>query len=239
MNKLFNFLSAMVLLWVMISSSGCTAIESGTSGSGITRTQKGIYHKVRKGETLWRIAKTYQIDVDDIIRSNNIPSGALLEESQLLFIPGADSQLTVAVVNTTPSRISNVGRTAMQAVKDDFGWPARGRVVRYFGDQRGSYLNRGIGIETMEGQPVVASRQGKVVFADYLSGSYYTVILDHADGYFTIYGFNSNITVALGDTIGKGAKLALAGKKGNSPLLYFEIRRFAKAENPLYFLPKI
>ncbi len=231
MKKVLYAFGFFVLGLSMISSSGCMTVDSGMS-TGVSRTQKGVYHKVQKGETLWRIAKAYQVDIDDIIRSNNIPNGAHLEENQLIFIPRADSVKSVGSQTTETLKASSL------AVKDDFGWPVVGRVVRYFGEQRGSYLNRGIGIETMEGQPVVASRQGKVVSADYLSGYYYTVILDHADGYFSVYGFNSKITVSLGDTVMKGEKLALAGKKGNLPLLYFEIRRYAKAENPLYFLPK-
>ncbi len=205
-------------------------VDSGMS-PGVGRAEKGVYHKVQKGETLWRIAKTYDIDIDDIIRSNNVPNGAHLEENQLIFIPGASFVKSVVPQSTEPGKSPSV-------VRDDFGWPVNGRVVRHFGEQRGSYLGHGIGIETMEGQPVVASRAGKVVFADYLAGYYYTVILDHADGYFSVYGFNSKIAVSLGDMVTKGQKIATAGKKGNLPLLYFGIRRFAKAENPLYFLPK-
>lgn len=229
MRKFFFVFHSVVFAFMLFSFSGCMTVDPGMS-TGPRHKQSGIYHKVQKGETLWRIAKTYQIDINNIIRSNNIPDGAYLEENQLIFIPGASS------VKDAKSAVSS---TTFLSVKDDFGWPVSGRIVRHFGEKRGSYLNHGIGIETMEGQPVAASRQGKVVFADYLAGYYYTVILDHMDGYFTVYGFNSKITVGLGDTVVKGQKLALAGKKGNSPLLYFEIRRYAKAENPLYFLPKI
>lgn len=236
MKKVLYSVSSLVLGIAMISASGCMTVDSGTSSSAY-RNQKGVNHKVQKGETLWRIAKTYQVDIDDIIRSNNIPNGAHLEENQLIFIPGVDNIRSVERVVT--SSTSSKSTTTLDPIKDDFGWPVKGRVSRYFGDQRSSYLSRGIGIETMEGQPVVASRQGKVVFADYLAGYYYTVILDHLDGYFTVYGFNSKLTVNLGDTVAKGEKVGLAGKKGNTPLLYFEIRRYAKAENPLYFLPKI
>ena len=239
-----------LILGIMVASlSGCMTVESagrppsgGGSGAGVPRNQKGVYHKVQKKETLWRIAKTYQVDIEDIIRSNNIPNGAHLEENQLIFIPGVDGARAVDVplTNTavSSSRASaSSGLVMTGPVKDDFGWPVPGRVVRSFGSS-GSYLNRGIAIETQEGQPVLASRQGKVVFADYLSGYYYTVVLDHLDGYFTVYGFNSKLAVSLGDTIAKGDKVAFAGKKGATPLLYFEIRRNAKAENPMYFLPK-
>ena len=232
MKKAFHIFGFFIFGLSMVFLAGCMTVDPGMTTS-VARDQKGVYHKVQKGETLWRIAKTYQIDIDQIIRSNTIPNGAHLEENQLIFISGAEAVKIVAppVTSTTTTTITGL-------VKDDFGWPVVGRVVRYFGEQRGSYLNHGIGIETMEGQPVVASRQGKVVFADYLAGYYYTIILDHLDGYFSVYGFNSKLTVNLGDTVAKGAKLALAGKKGNLPLLYFEIRRYAKAENPLYFLPK-
>lgn len=233
---------------IMVASNlcGCTTVESGVSRSAVSPSQKGIYHKVQKKETLWRIAKTYQVDIDDIIRSNKIPNGAHLEENQLIFIPGVDSARTVDVpasisssyaARSTASSSSTSTLTMSGPVRDDFGWPVHGRIVRSFGSS-GTYLNRGIAIETIEGQPVLASRQGKVVFADYLAGYYYTVILDHLDGYFTVYGFNSKLAVSLGDIVAKGGKVALAGRKGATPLTYFEIRRNAKAENPLYFLPK-
>lgn len=236
MKKVVTFLSIAVSLVFLISLSGCVSVDSGISPP-VPRNQKGVYHKVQKGETLWRIAKTYGIDIEDLIRSNNIPDGAHLDENQLIFIPGAESVRTVAQgAASSPAALPTA--IPANAVKDDFGWPVSGHVVRYFGGQRGSYLNQGIGIETMEGRPVVASRQGKVVFADYLAGFSYTVILDHLDGYFTVYGFNSRLTVNLGQMVAKGSPVALAGRKGNTPLVYFEIRRFARAENPIYFLPK-
>lgn len=230
---MFRSACVLVFLCLVTMLSGCVSLDSGVSTTG-PRGQPGIYHKVQKGETLWRIARSYQLEIDDIIRTNNIPNVAHLEENQLIFIPGATAPVQIAV-----PAAATTARGTIEAVKDDFGWPVKGRISRYFGEQRGSYLNRGIAIEAAEGQPVVASRQGKVVFADYLAGYAYTVILDHLDGYFTVYGMNSKLLVNLGDNIAKGDRVALTGRKGNTPLFYFEIRRHAKAENPLYFLPKI
>ena len=48
---------------------------------------RGVYHKVKRGETLWRIASTYDVSIDDIIRSNNIPNAAKVSENQLVLIP--------------------------------------------------------------------------------------------------------------------------------------------------------
>lgn len=214
---------------LLVLLAGCTTIESlPTSAPETPRASSGVYHKIRKGETLWRVSQIYQVDIDDLIRSNNIPDVARVEENQLIYIPGAKE-----VRSTAPDTAVKV------STKDDFGWPIRGRILYYFGERRGSYLNRGIGIEAAEGQPVLASRPGKVVFSDYLAGYAHTVILDHQDGYFSVYALNSRLTVNLGDIVSKGDQLALAGKKGDTAVLYFQICRRATPENPLFYLPKL
>src|SRR3989338_700170 len=79
--------------------NGCVAIERPSPQGTVSVAQpapaearkekpKGIYHKVKKGETLWRIAQTYGVAIGDIIRSNKIPDGAVIEENQLLLVPG-------------------------------------------------------------------------------------------------------------------------------------------------------
>jgi len=183
---------------------------------------KGAYHKVQKGETLWRISQIYDVKIEDIIAVNRIPNAAVVEEGQLLVIPGALSAPKVSVskpdINAT-----------------EFEWPLRGRLIGYFGERKNGVTSKGINIFADEGAKVGASRAGKVVFADYLGGYAYTVILDHADGFFSVYSQNEKLLVKLGDTVAKYDPIAQAGKKG---YLYFEIRRNTVPENPLYFLPK-
>jgi murein DD-endopeptidase MepM/ murein hydrolase activator NlpD len=188
--------------------------------------RKGVYHKVNKGETLWRIAKTYKLSPDEIIQANSIPNAASIEENQLLFIPGADTVHNV-ILPLTPGE------------KDgDYFWPLKGRVVSYFDDRKGAYKNPGIDIKGNEGDIVRASREGHVVFADHLSGYGYTIILDHADGFFTVYGHNDRLLVKLGDYVFRGEKIAQLGGSGVGTFEHFEVRKGDAAKNPLHYLPR-
>jgi murein DD-endopeptidase MepM/ murein hydrolase activator NlpD len=209
--------------------AGCATVNkpsaSTTEVKG-TEQRKGVYHKVNKGETLWRISKTYKISPDEIIQANSIPNAASIEENQLLFIPGVDNVQSVVLP------LSPGGKDG------DYAWPLKGRIVSYFDDRKGAYKNPGIDIKANEGDIVRASREGHVVFADHLSGYGYTVILDHADGFFTVYGHNDRLLVQLGDYVFRGEKIAQLGDSGRGAFVHFEVRRGDASKNPLHYLPR-
>lgn len=186
---------------------------------------KGIQHKVNRGETLWRIARTYGVTVDEVIRANNIPDAASIEVGQLVFIPGAGA-------------LRNVPALSAEEGKDnDFIWPVQGKVFSYFRETQGGTHNRGIDIGCAQGDVIKASRSGKVVLASRLPGHGYTVILEHADGFFTVYSHNAQIMVAVNDQVSRGSKIALPASSGGKLYAHFEIRKGDKPSNPLYYLP--
>ncbi len=185
--------------------------------------REGIYHKVQKGETLWRIAKTYNVALNDIIRANKIPNVAQVEKSQLVFIPGAKDLKHVLLDNG--------------GVENDFIWPVKGKVVSYFQQRQGLYINKGINIEVAKGEVVRAARTGRVIFSDYLTGYGKTIILDHQDGLYSVYAQNSHILVHLGDFVLKNNEIAHVGNYKKLAYLHFEIRKNSKANNPLNYLP--
>ena len=215
--------------------SGCVTVDAPQKAAPAEVVEKpvpapeekpqGAYHKVQKGETLWRIAQAYNVSISDIIKGNNIPSGAVIEENQLLLIPGTKPVKEVQVL------------AEEEAESDTFIWPVKGKVVSYFGDWKAAYLNRGIGIEAPEGEPIQASRGGKVVFSDYLNGYGNTVIIHHRDNYFSVYSQNEENLVNVGDDVARGNPIGKVGRKGKSSLLHFEIRKNANPDNPLYYLP--
>jgi len=187
---------------------------------------KGVYHKVNKGETLWRIAKTYSISVEDISQANRIPSAATIEENQLLLIPGAD-----VVKEIIPVQVAGV--------KDsDYWWPLKGKVVSYFEERKGAHVNLGVDINGTEGDVVKASREGRVVFVDHLAGYGTTVILDHGDGFYTVYGHNDRSFVALGSYVFRGEKIAQLGLDAQGAFVHFELRKGDIPKNPLHYLPR-
>ena len=185
---------------------------------------QGSYHKVQKGETIWRIAKTYDVAIDAIIKANNVPNGAVIEENQLLLIPGAIVSQEIAISDDV-------------ANDDTFIWPVKGKVVSYYGDWKAAYLNKGISIEAPEGESIQAARSGQVVFSDYLNGYGQTVILHHRDNYYSIYSQNEENLVKVGDVVQRGNPIGKVGRKGKLSLLHFEIRKNTTPDNPLYYLP--
>lgn len=185
---------------------------------------QGVYHKVAKQESLWRIAKTYGVPLGEIVKANNIPNAAVIEENQLIFIPGAKE--TLKVVIDKPG-----------GKPEEFAWPLKGRVTSFFSDLKGQGVNRGIDIAATQGEPVLAARDGKVVLAGYLNGYGDTVILDHQDGFYSVYAHQEALAVEPGEDVAKGKPLGRLAQSGRSAYLHFQIRKMDEPENPLHYLP--
>jgi septal ring factor EnvC (AmiA/AmiB activator) len=124
-------------------------------------------------------------------------------------------------------------------------WPVEGHVLTHFGMQRHprfgtTVFRRGIEIEAREGQPVRAVSDGEVVYADWYKGYGKLMILDHGNGFYTLYGNLSQLDLNKGALVTKGQIIGLAGETGSlkGAKLYFEIRRNGEAEDPLTMLTK-
>lgn len=216
------------LICCALCISGCATTEYKHGGQGqeavAAPKKEGSYHKVQKGQTLWRIAKAYAVPVEDIIQSNNIPNAAAIEVDQLIFIPGSKD-------------VKEVPAYAPDENKDEFTWPLKGKVISYFNDAKGAAFNRGVDIEAQEGDTVKAAREGRVILADYLSGYGQAVMIDHGDGFISVYAKNVKLMVKLGEYVYKGSPIALVGHSGKRTFLHFQVRKGIKAVNPLYYLP--
>jgi lipoprotein NlpD len=119
-------------------------------------------------------------------------------------------------------------------------WPHKGRVINRFG-RRGQQRNNGIDIAVRVGDPVRASADGIVAYADSgLPGYGKMILLRHGGSYMTAYGYINQILVRRGQPIKAGERIALAGQSGHAatPRLHFEIRHRVKPLNPLKRLPK-
>lgn len=185
----------------------------------------GVYHKVVRGQTLWQIAQGYGVSITAIINSNNIPNGTALEAGQLLFIPGANE-------------IKDISLHAADNNKNEFIWPIHGKVVSFFDDPIGANaVSHGIDIQAQAGENVHATREGDVVLADYMSGWGQTVMIDHKDGFISVYARNVKLLVKLGDHVLKGDAIAEVGQWAGRVIEHFEIRHGSQAMNPLYYLP--
>ncbi len=108
-------------------------------------------------------------------------------------------------------------------------WPVSGSVRRHFGEARaeGRMRWQGIVVDAEAGRQVGAVYYGRVVFADWLSGFGQLVIVDHLDGYMSLYGYNRRLLRTAGDWVVPGDPVATVGSSGgrNRAGLYFEIRK--------------
>lgn len=166
------------------------------------------HYRVQRGETLWGIAHDFGWDPHSLARLNRLTDPTHLKSGQLLFIPPPPES-------------------------DRFVWPTRGALFPAKGATNEA-ARRSLQIQAPEGSFVLASRTGRVaVAAQQLSGFGKTIVLDHGDGYVTVYTRLEQLLVNPGMTIRQGEPI---GRVGKTPL-YFEIRYGTAARNPLQLLP--
>jgi murein hydrolase activator len=124
---------------------------------------------------------------------------------------------------------------AFGKLRGRLGWPVDGKLSARFGDQRaGGVRWNGMLIATERGAPVKAVYQGRVAYADVLPGLGLLLIIDHGNGYLSLYGHNDRLFKAAGSEVRAGETVAAAGDSGGRarPELYFEIRRAGKPVDP-------
>ncbi len=216
--------STYLIVFVLLLA-GCASVPMVVPTQQIPPKPGGVYHRVEKGETLWAISKRYSLDVDDLARINRIFDTTRVEIGQLIFIPENKNSLPIKVY-----------------VNDDFIWPLEGRVISGFGQSFNNMVNKGLNIQASGAKDVLASRGGKVVFySDNFLSFGKTLIVDHHDGFLTVYAGASEILVKTGDDVLKGTLIArtyaVNNAIGDKSYLHFEIRKGHLAQNPYFYLP--
>jgi septal ring factor EnvC (AmiA/AmiB activator) len=125
--------------------------------------------------------------------------------------------------------------------KGKLSWPLKGRVAHSYGSQRSGELRwEGWLISASAGTAVNAVHNGRIVFSNYLRGFGLLAIVDHGDGYMTLYAHNQELLKDTGDWVQSNELVARAGNTGglNKPALYFEIRSQGKPADPKVWLEK-
>lgn len=126
---------------------------------------------------------------------------------------------------------------AFSAARGKLPWPVNGRLLARFGDARGSDARAkwdGVMISATPGTQVRAVHGGRVVFADWLRGAGLLVILDHGNGYLSLYGHNQSLLKNAGDIVKAGEAISTVGNSGGQEAagLYFAIRQQGRPTDP-------
>ena len=145
--------------------------------------------------------------------------------------------------NTTANSKSTIVSTAVthkggsfSKVRGQLPWPVNGRIIANFGSARGDNRSKwdGVLISSQAGTQVRAIHAGRVVFADWLRGAGLLVIVDHGDGYLSLYGHNQSLLSKTGDTVSAGQAISTVGNTGghDQTALYFAIRQKGQPADP-------
>lgn len=202
----------------------------------------GVSVKVKSGDTLASVAKKYSAEQQAILDFpfNDIPDDFSLKIGQVLIIPDGNPPEIPAL--SRPSRLqpqylaSGAQSPAFQAPGGaQFIWPVGGILTQYF-----SWYHPGIDIANASGPGVAASDGGTVIVAGWPDNSGYgnRVVIDHGNGYQSLYAHMSNIYVSVGETVSRGQLIGQMGSTGRSTgtHTHFEVHYKGVALNPLNIL---
>ena len=151
----------------------------------------------------------------------------------------ADRQRLQALIDQIEQRtIPGVGRFTTR--KGSLAWPLQGELAGRFGQPRadGGTAWRGLLLSAPTGTDVAAVHAGRVVFADWLRGFGHLAIIDHGDGYMTLYAHADQLTKKVDDLVETGEVIAHAGRSGGTTAsgIYFELRHKGQAVDPRQWL---
>jgi septal ring factor EnvC (AmiA/AmiB activator) len=162
------------------------------------------------------------------------------EQARLASLPASGEPATGKKA-TPGALVSSSGASyggAFSGAKGKLPWPVNGRLLANFGSTRGDDARTkwdGVLIKAALGSQVRAVHGGRVVFADWLRGAGLLVILDHGNGYLSLYGHNQSLMKDAGDLVKAGDVIGTVGNSGGqtAPALYFAIRQQGRPSNPV------
>lgn len=198
---------------------------------------KGVYHVVQRHQTLYRICKTYRVDLKEVASLNKIADPSKIDTGQRIFIPGAKKVLKVEIYIDDVAAEQG-GKSKIAYKKVDFIWPVEGKIIDFFADvERKNH--QGIDISSPLGTPIKASNAGTIQYSNNtIKGYGNLIIIRHSEEYVTLYAHNQVNLVEEGTWVEKGQIIGKVGQTGRAtgPHLHFEIRRNNKPMDPMLFL---
>ena len=144
-----------------------------------------------------------------------------------------EAALTKLLKNIQQQKLEQ--KRKFSSLKGNMAWPAKGYLSNLFGSQKAEGVKwDGVFIKADEGTEIKSIHQGKVAYADWLRGYGLLIIVDHGEGYMSLYGHNQSLFKETGDPVEAGEAIALVGNSGgqNKSGLYFSIRQKGKPTNP-------
>jgi septal ring factor EnvC (AmiA/AmiB activator) len=211
------------------------ASEGRTVAAELTRLERAQADKLAELDRSRRDRETLLGRLDDSIAS----AGGEIED-----LKAREKRLTelVAEIANVLARFPADSEEPFRKAKGRLAWPVSGKLAGDFGQRIGGGPVRRTGIlfTAPEGTPVRAIYHGRVAFADWLPGLGLLIVIDHGEGYMSLYGHNSALLKEAGDWVMPGEAIAAAGDTGgqSQSSVYFEIRHDGKPVDPHDWMSK-
>ena len=217
-----------VILLILVSCSTMNNGPGGKPSTGKAGYVRGIWHKVEEGQTLWRIAKTYSIPLDEVKRTNDIEDVLHISPGTWIFIPGAKKHLYVQ--GSITSGTTSLGNFSLQL-------PVKGKIIGKFGKRKYDF-NYGIDIKVLGSKYIITPQNGIVIYSGFIRGYGPVIIIDHGNNFYSLYTKDIDPIVKEGQKIEAKTIIAKTIKKRGSdfPVIHFELYYKGKPVNPLYYI---
>lgn len=163
------------------------------------------------------------------------------QQQQLSYLKQNEQSLQSTLGKLKAAAIASKKRINLPKTKGKLPWPVQGDILQGYGEKRlAGVSSQGILIAAAEGSRVKAVADGQVIYADWLKGYGWVIVLDHGNGVMSLYGHNQTLLKKPGDTVNASDAVALVGASGGQAQagLYFEIRQKGSAINPITWLQK-
>jgi septal ring factor EnvC (AmiA/AmiB activator) len=192
--------------------------------------------------------KGVQLEQQQVLKANQTErAGTLIalqdaiesEEVKIAQLQINEKNLLEALTRAQQRDQQDITLSGLSDLKGRLLMPTKGKLRRMFGRYRQGQIKwKGVVINGTPGDAVIAIHHAKVLYSDWLRGFGLVTVLDHGDGFMSLYGHNQALLKQTGESVQAGEAIALLGQSGgqNRPNLYFEIRHKGKPINPVNWL---
>lgn len=163
-------------------------------------------------------------------------------ESSINYLKENEKTLVTTLQQLEKEKNKKVELLGLNASKGKLNWPTKGSLAHRFGQRKHGGIDwKGVLINANEGSKVASVHNGQVVYADWLKGYGWVIVVDHGEGFMSLYGHTQTLLKDVGDMVRQGDVIALVGQSGGQANsgLYFEIRHKGRAVNPVKWCRRI
>jgi septal ring factor EnvC (AmiA/AmiB activator) len=163
-------------------------------------------------------------------------------KDSISYLEENEQTLLATIKELEEEKTTKIELLGLNKNKGRLSWPSKGKLTHKFGQRKHGGINwKGVLISAAEGTSVNSIHNGQVVFADWLNGYGWVIVVDHGEGFMSLYGHAQTLLKDVGDMVREGESVALVGQSGGQADsgLYFEIRHKGRAVNPITWCRRI